>query len=194
MKRSLWLIWLLLSACATAPKQTQIINSDNNARMAYLASHHHWAFTGRLAYSHLGQGGSAKAIWQQNAQQTDLTLTSALNIGTLKMTVNDNLAQLISSDGQRRAGNPDVLMQEMLNMPVPFTTLLAGLRGDWLGYSNANIIWRDNLPYQVDIDGWRWQYQQWTTEPAVLPQKIELSQGKTHLRIIVDQWQELTNE
>lgn len=194
MKFAWCIACLLLSACATAPKQAQIMKLDNQARMAYLANHNQWSFTGRLAYSHLGQGGSAKAQWQQNALQTDLTLTSALNLGTLKLTVNDNLAQLISSDGKHREDTPNALMQEMLNMPVPFTTLVAGLRGDWASHPNASIIWRDNLPYQVDVDGWRWHYQEWMTEPAVLPRKLELSQGNTHLRIIVDQWHEVVNE
>lgn len=188
------LFCLILSACATAPKQAQIISSDKNSRIAYLATHQHWAFNGRFAYSQLGEGGSAKAQWQQNKSATDLTLSSALNIGTLRLIVRENTAQLIGSNGSRRVDTPDALMQAMLKTPVPFSTLVSGLRADWVGHSKASIIWRDGLPYQVDIDGWRWQYQEWTSEPAVLPRKIELSQGNTRLRVVIDQWLEVADD
>lgn len=194
MKKALLLMCLLLSACATVPKQPEPLGVDNSLRMAYLASHEQWAFNGRLAYSHLGNGGSAKAQWQQNKRTTNLTLTSALNIGTIKLMISEDKAQLISNNGVRREGSPEALMQEMLNAPIPYKIMASGLRADWSGHSNALIIWRDGLPYQVDIDGWRWQYQEWIQEPAVLPKKIELSQGQTRLRIVIDQWQEVVSE
>lgn len=194
MKAVALLLCLVLSACATAPKQSSISGADISARAGYLQAHPSWAFHGRLAYSHLGEGGSVKAQWQQNRDGTELRLSSALNMGSAVLTVKQGVARISSSDGSVRQGDPELLLQELLDSPVPYSMLVQGLRADWAGIPGASITWQDGLPMQVDASGWQWQYQEWSSNPAVLPRKIEVSQGQTRLRIVIDQWLEVADE
>jgi outer membrane biogenesis lipoprotein LolB len=163
-------------------------------RVEYLSAHSSWAFNGRLAYSHLGEGGSAKIQWQQNKTGTEVKLSSALNLGSVIFTVKDGIAQIKSSDGGLKQGDPEELMQELLKTPLPYSTIASGLRADWPGIPDESIAWQDGLPLQVVTQGWTWQYQEWLTSPAVLPRKIELSQDQTRLRIVIDQWWEIDND
>lgn len=178
------------------PKQKQAVISDagKSARVEYLATHSLWMFNGRLAYSHLGEGGSAKMQWQQNTIGTEVKLSAALNLGSVIFTVKEGVAQIKSSDGGLKQGDPEQLMQELLKTPLPYSIIALGLRADWAGMPDATITWQDGLPLQVVTQGWIWQYQEWSTVPAVLPRKIELSQGQTRLRIVVDQWLEIEND
>ena len=185
---------LLLSACVSAPKHTVISDADKSTRVEYLAAHSSWAFNGRLAYSHLGEGGSAKIQWQQNTIDTEVKLSSALNLGLVIFTVKEGVAQIKSSDGGLKQGDPEQLMQELLKTPLPYSTIALGLRADWVGMPDATFTWLDGLPLQVVTQGWTWRYQEWSTVPAVLPRKIELSQGQTRLRIVIDQWLEIDND
>lgn len=188
------MLCLILSACASAPKQSSISDSDINSRSIYLKTHTSWAFNGRLAYSHMGEGGSVKAHWQQNKSDVVIKLSSALNIGSAVLTVKQGKARITSSDGSVREGEPEQLLQNLLNSPIPYVTLIHGLRADWVGISDAAITWQDSLPTQVDAQGWTWQYQEWHSNPAVLPRKIELSQGQTRIRIVIDQWLEVAHD
>jgi outer membrane biogenesis lipoprotein LolB len=159
-----------------------------------LKAHSSWAFNGRIAYAHLGEGGSVKAYWQQNKSDVEVKLGSALNIGSAVLIVKQGKARITSSNGDVKEGEPEQLLQGLLNSPVPYSTLIHGLRADWFGNSSAAITWQDSLPSRVDAQGWTWQYQEWYSSPAVLPRKIELSQGQTRIRIVIDQWMEVTND
>ena len=85
-------------------------------------------------------------------------------------------------------------MYDLLKTPLPYSTIALGLRADWASIPDAKIAWQNGLPMQVELQGWVWQYQEWTTSPAELPTKIELSQGQTRLRIVIDQWLEIDND
>ena len=185
---------LLLSACASIPKQVYVAQDRNNERLNYLSTHSSWAFNGRLAYSHQGKGGSAKAHWVHNKMTTEVKLSTELNLGSVVFTEKNGAAQIKTSDGQLKQGDPEVLMQELLNTPLPYSTIALGLRADWASIPDAKIAWQNGLPMQVELQGWVWQYQEWTTSPAELPTKIELSQGQTRLRIVIDQWLEIDND
>lgn len=194
MKVAAILFCILLSACTSIPKQVVMTDATVVERNKYLAMHATWAFNGRLAYSHLGQGGAVKAKWQKNATSTEVNLSTALNLGSVVFTEKNGVAQIKTSDGGLKQGSPEDLMYDLLKTPLPYSTIATGLRADWSGIPDAVIIWQDGLPLQVDVQGWTWRYQDWTTSPAVLPRKIELSQDQTRVRIVIDQWLEVQDE
>lgn len=194
MKIAAILSCLLLSACVSAPKQIEISKSGLNERLQYLSTNPNWSFNGRLAYSHQGKGGSVKAKWQKNTTSTEVNLTTALNLGSVVFIEKNGVAQIKTSDGGVKQGSPEDLMYDLLKTPLPYSTIALGLRADWSDISDAEIIWLDGLPLQVVAQGWTWQYQEWTDDPALLPRKIELSQGQTRVRIVIDQWLEIQDE
>ena len=194
MKVAAILFCILLSACTSFPKQVVMSNAEVFERNKYLAMHTSWAFNGRLAYSHQGKGGSVKANWQKNTTSTEVKLNTALNLGSVVFIEKNGVAQIKTSDGGLKQGSPEDLMYDLLKTPLPYSTIATGLRADWSGIPDAVIIWQDGLPLQVDALGWTWQYQEWTDAPALLPRKIELSQGQTRVRIVIDQWLEVQDE
>ena len=137
MKFATVLTCLLLSACVSVPKQVEISEAGKSERLQYLSKHPSWAFNGRLAYSHQGNGGSAKVNWLQTKLDTKVTLSTALNLGSVLFTEQNGVAQIRTSDGTLKQGEPEELMQELLNTPLPYSIIALGLRADWVSISRC---------------------------------------------------------
>ncbi len=182
---------LLLSACASVPgPRTPAL--DAVAREAFLASRQDWRFEGRVAYSHLGKGGSARIVWQQDGDHADVRLTAPLAVGSVRIRLSPDSAQILAADGRLLAqGTPDSVLMQALQTPVPATGLPAGLRAFWPDMPQSTEA---AMAGSVTVDGWRWQYLEWQQAPVRLPRKIELTRGETRLRILIDAWQELPGE
>lgn len=191
MKALLCVSVLFLSACVSVPKPPAPV-WDTAAREAVLASHPDWRFDGRVAYSHLGKGGSAQIVWQQNAERADIHLTAPLALGSVRIRLTPDSAQILDADGQLSLeGAPDDVFMRILNTPVPKSGFSAGLRAYW---PEAPELTGAAMAGAVTVDGWQWRYLEWQESPVRLPKKIELRRGETRLRILIDAWQELADE
>ncbi len=177
-----WLLCLALAGCATV--STPVTSPEaQRLRQAYVDSHPNWAFSGRLAYTHDGKGGTAQIFWQQTGSKAELRLNAPLSLGSARIVFTPEYAQLFDGAGNQVQSGPTAqLLESLLGVPVPVEDFARGIRG---GFS---------VPGAQAMDGWQWQYGKWASSPALLPTQIELRRNQSRLRLVVDRWQELGND
>jgi outer membrane lipoprotein LolB len=181
---------LLLAGCVSVPSGTDFARRETE-RTQYLATHTHWSFSGRMAYSHEGKGGSAQIQWQQNGGVSNVRISAPLAMGSVRIRFDADKAQVFDASGRElRSGMPDVLLAELLQVPIPTGDLVSGLRAFWPQSPEQNATAAQG---ELTLADWSWNYANWREEPVRLPGKIEAQRGQTRLRIIIDQWRELPN-
>ncbi len=187
--RLLALLVLLLSAgCVSVPDRTDVARLEA-ARVQYLAEHPNWAFSGRMAYSHSGKGGSAQIQWQQNGGVSDVRISAPLAMGSVRIRFDTDNAQILDASGRElRSGQPEALLAEHLQIPVPTNELANGLRAFWPESPDQTA---SAAAGEVVIADWSWRYESWRDAPVRLPGKIEVERGQTRLRVMIDQWREI---
>lgn len=182
------LLLLLLAGCVSMPEHADFAVREA-ARAQYLAEHENWAFSGRMAFSHEGKGGSAQIQWQQSGAVSDVKISAPLSMGTVRIRFDSENAQMWDGAGRElRSGKPEALLQELLQMPLPASTLASGLRAFWPESPEQTA---SAAVGAVAVADWSWQYEGWREEPVRLPGKIQIQRGQTRLRIVIDQWREL---
>ncbi len=181
---------LMLAGCVSVPINPDVGQRETE-RTQYLASHTHWSFSGRMAYSHEGKGGSAQIQWQQNGGVSDLRISAPLAMGSVRIRFDANNAQMFDATGRElRSGKTDELLEQLLQVPMPAGDLASGLRAFWPESPEQTA---SAALGAITLADWSWNYTNWRDEPVRLPGKIEIQRGQTRLRIIIDQWRELPN-
>jgi outer membrane biogenesis lipoprotein LolB len=186
-----WVLLLVLAACASVPDRADIAGREA-ARERYLSAQTEWAFSGRLAYSQDGKGGSAKIQWRQSGSVSDVRIDGPLASGSVRLRLEGDLARVFDASGRElKSGRPDVLLQDLLQMPMPPGDWVGGLRAYW---ATAPELTSAAAQGRVDLAEWSWRYEQWRDEPVRLPVKIEISRPGSRVRIVVDQWRGVAGE
>ena len=193
MRFAVFLLGLLLTACASTPKHVGLDPAQNRARDAYLQSHPDWSFRGRMAYSHQGQGGTAQVSWRQSGKQAEIVLSGPLSLGAVTIRLDAGTAHLYDASGRLlQSGETEPLLQQTLKVAMPVTSLLDGLRAYWP--QHADIPYLSDANAAIEADGWQWRYQEWYPAPVRLPKKLEATRADSRIRLIVDQWSEVADE
>lgn len=182
---------LLLVSCVSVPERKHV--SENEAdRARFLSEQSDWAFSGRIAYSNAGQGGSAQLQWQQRGSVSEIRISAPLALASVRIRVDGLHAQVLDSSGRvLQTGKPDELLQTWLPVPIPMDDLVPGLRAFW---PESSVLTQAAARGKVEISNWLWQYTQWHNEPVRLPTKIEISREDTRLRLVIDHWQDLPHD
>jgi outer membrane lipoprotein LolB len=176
------LLCLILAGCASVPNPAGSPEAQRQ-RQAYIDSHPNWAFSGRLAFAHAGKGGTAQIFWQQTGSLTELRLNAPLSLGAARIVFTPQQAKLYDGAGNEVQSGPTAqLFEALLGVPVPVAELISGVRG---GYSVTGV---------ASDSGWQWHYGRWVNAPASLPTQIEVRLKQSHLRIVVERWQEIPND
>ena len=191
VKKLAWILLLALAACASVPERAD--NAEREAaRERYLSAQTDWAFNGRLAYSHDGKGGSAKIQWRQSGPVSDVRIDAPLALGSVRLRLEGDMARVFDASGRElKSGRPEVLLEELLQMPMPSGDWVGGLRAYWAMAPELTSVASQG---RVDMADWSWRYEQWRDEPVRLPVKIEITRPGSRVRIVVDQWQGVSGE
>ncbi len=190
MKYAAIAMLLMLAGCVSVPINPDVGQRETE-RTQYLSAHTHWSFSGRMAYSHEGKGGSAQIQWQQNGGVSDLRISAPLALGSVRIRFDANNAQMFDATGRElRSGKTDELLEQLLQVPMPAGDLANGLRAFWPESPEQTA---SAALGAITLADWSWNYTNWRDEPVRLPGKIEIQRGQTRLRIIIDQWRELPN-
>ena len=154
---------------------------------------------GRLSvrYQQAGQPQSlqGKFRWQQQGEQTNITLYSPLGQTIATIAITPGLAVMAQSDGEKRqAPNVTALTQEVLGWPMP----VDGLRY-WLQGFVPNVDGKlqtaspDGTP-DFQSDGWRVRYVSWQRKASIqYPKRFDMERttaeaGDIVLRLVIDEW------
>jgi outer membrane lipoprotein LolB len=139
---------------------------------------------------------SARVLWQQDADQLNLTLTGPLGMGTLELVSTAAGASITRGDTLLATGrSPDDTLRRVLALaaPVPVGELAFWIRGL---PGNANSVARDtqgrllSLRY-VDDEGTSWharfrRYSSW--DGVQVPALITASGGDYSVRLVLKDW------
>lgn len=178
---------LTLGACRSVPERG-VPAPSMAGREAVLAAQTSWGFSGRVAYSHAGQGGSARIDWRQTGPVSEIRLSGPLASGSVRLRVEDGQAQAFDAAGNLLAeGEADAVFGQWLSAPLPARDLTAGLRAYWPDSPELTAAAQSG---SVRSRNWDWRYDAWWPAPAALPKQLELRAGEARLRVVIEQWRD----
>ena len=163
------------------------------AREAALAGAREWAFSGRLALSSHGRGGSGRVEWRQHADAYDVTLAAPITRQSWRLLGDGASSKLEGLEGGTRAGgDPALLLREATGWDIPVTALASWVRGARAPGSPAELAFSaDGRLAQLRQDGWTLDYEAWQQpqgSPVELPTRISAERGDARVRLVVDDW------
>jgi len=196
----LMLMLMLLAGCASMVPPAR----DGLQAQPY---HERIEIAGRLSLRYQ-QGGSEQSmhgsfVWEQQPQQTRLTLLSPLG-QTMAVIAITPTRSTLTQGGQPPLAAPDVdsLVRQSLGWPLP----ISGLR-DWLqaratdAHGQAFTAVPNHAEYTITSDGWALKYADWQGAPdsGAHARRIDLARntdqaGDVVLRIVIDDWHPLDSK
>lgn len=188
---------LTLQACVSVPSKpidqsaTLAIHQQHLQKVAQIQQ---FALQGRIGIQANGKGFSGGIHWQHDALQDVLALFSPIggqvaNIDKTadKITLKDAIGNSVS------ASDAESLTEKTLGWRLP----LAGLT-DWsLGRPSKSPILESNWDQKgfltmLKQDGWEIQFELYTLQDGFfLPSKITLRNEKAHLKLLIEQWNDV---
>lgn len=159
MKRAVWLVLLLLSACAQVElRPPQSVDFDLVGRIA--ARYGEEAFTGNVLWRHAGNGD-------------EMMISTPLGQGVARIVREGDAVQLTTAEGKEfRAADSESLTERVLGFRLP----LEGL-ADWVQGRPSPAL---------ESRGWRIQYLERDAQGR--PSLMRLNYQGIDLRFAVTQW------
>lgn len=182
----LWLVFVFLSGCATAPQEKAPagVRPDSTQLTSY-------EFAGRIAVKQDEKGSSGNIRWIKNGNDTEITLVSPL--GQIVAQIDSGLGGVTLTLADRRkfwAEDGETLTRQVLGYTVPVRGL-----NDWVlglpanGVTAEQILRSDGLLERLHQSGWAIQYIDYATTGGLeLPRRIVLARGDLEIRLVIDQW------
>lgn len=154
-----------------------------------------WSFTGRIAVSNAGKGGSGRIEWSQRGERYDVALSAPVTRQSWRLSGGADGARLEGLEGGPREGaDADQLLLETTGWEIPVAAL-----GDWLrGLPAADMAaaktapGADGRPLSIEQGGWSIAYQ-WPAS-GDLPSRLDAKRGQARVRLIVDEWQAVAKQ
>ncbi len=175
---------LLLSGCAStvlAPTQTRPAQAEQAP----------FAFNGRVATQHEGQGSSAGVRWTHRGAEDEILLLAPLG-RTMARIKGDAQGVVLEAAGKYYAAkDAETLTEQVLGWHLP----MAGLRYWVLALpaegSEAEI--ERGAHGQLKVlrqDGWEIRYLRYATEaPDSLPLRLTLQRDGMEIKLFIDEWE-----
>lgn len=191
---------VIVAGCSTLHKPEISSNSASQAlyqaHMQDIASINQFTIKGRIGVQAEGKGFSGGLTWLHDKVNDDIALYSPLGgqVASIKKTA-ENVTLVDAKGNSITAADAETLTQSTFGWQLP----LAGL-ADWsLGRPSSSPITASSWDEQGHLstlkqDGWEIQYQNYAVQNGhFLPSKIELRTDKVNLKLLVENWTNLTN-
>ena len=181
MRRSLFLLMLLLTGCATAPV---VVQRPAQADAPF-------AFNGRIALKQGEKRDNAGVRWVHSAAEDEILLLAPLG-QTVARIHRDALETTLEASGKRYADHDmESLMQQVLGWHLP----LAGLRY-WV---TAVPVPGDEFSIERDENGqisalrqqgWEISYTRYAAATTdALPLRLKLQRDGMEVLLVIDEWE-----
>jgi outer membrane lipoprotein LolB len=190
-RSALVLLLVLLSACAPVPPRPQLPGDDatQSARETILGARPSWSFTGRMALSQGGNGGSARIVWVQDGADFDIRLSAPITRQSWRLRQYQGKVSLEGLDGGLRQGvDAEALLLEASGWRIPVKAMAAWVRGMRAPGAAQLSFDPQGLPATLAQDGWAVEYRAWFPLTPALPAKVFARQGQASVRLIVETW------
>lgn len=187
-------VLILLSACSPATHRpvvsSGVISAVQLQREAWLAERPYWSFTGRIAVSDEGDGGSGRIEWVQNESDFQISLQAPVTRRSWRLVGEPGLARLEGLEGGPfYSDDAGQLLREHLGWTVPLADLADWVRGLRTRSGGQMDYTADGVPAQLEQDGWLIEYREFEAAGAVLmPVRVFASRGSQRIRLKVDTW------
>ena len=190
----------ILAACTTLPKPLASPNTTSQAlhqaHLQDIAQISQFTIKGRIGVQAGGKGFSGGLTWQHDKINDDIALFSPLGGQVARIKKNAEIVTLEDAKGNSiTAADAETLTQNTLGWQLP----LAGL-ADWsLGRPSDSAIQASTFDEHGHLstlkqDGWDIQYQNYAEQNGhFLPSKIVLRNDKVNLKLLVENWAEISN-
>lgn len=195
MMRHVWIfaVLALLSACTATPRRISAdaaLLAAQAEREAALARKGAWTLTGRLAVSDGRDGGSGRIEWTQDGEAYRITLNAPVTRQSWKLTGDASFARLDGLEGGPFFGDgAQRLLAEHVGWQVPFSDLIAWMRGARAAGPASIEFGENGLPALIAQRGWRIEYRAFNADPLPLPTKVFAAQGERKVRMQVERWE-----
>lgn len=184
---------LTLSACSTLSPPLKPANHylTWQQRQHQLQNISSWKTSGILGISYNAQNSIAHFSWQQMPLSYEITLSSALDIGSIKITGNKKEVTLWKSSTDKiTAATPEELMQAELGWGLPLENLKYWARGLPVPHSKYNAKFdRYNHIVSLSQNGWQIKYLAYGAVKNIdLPTKILLTTQGLRIKVVIKIW------
>ena len=180
-----------LSGCAQLPQEIPKLSPQ--LRSKYLNQLQTWQATGKVGVSDQHQGHNVSLEWQQDQTKYNIHFWGPFASGSARIIGKPGQVTLTTSEGQKFTGTePESLMFENLGWDLPFNGLTYWIKGMSSPYSAPTLKKFDqyNQLQTLQQDGWLIDYQSYTVYGKItLPEKINLTNGKLKIKLIIKEWQ-----
>jgi len=189
----------LLSACASTAHQVTM-SADSSARnqthLQRNAKIQQFSLQGRIGVQTNSKGFSGGLQWQHSPTNDDIALFSPLGGQVAQITKSSDQITLTDANGKQiSAANAEMLTYNALGWSLPLTGL-----SDWsLGRPSSSPIqastWDEQgLLTTLNQDGWKIEFSNYTEQNGHwLPGKISLKSDQVNLKLLVENWNSITN-
>ena len=189
----------VLSACKTAPQQTQKNTlPDNYASLSHqekLDWLSHWELSGKIAVITPDERKSAYLNWEQRDRKFDFKLSNLIGVSLLDLNYDGVVAKIETDGNTYTDDSTEALIYRTTGWVLPLENLPQWIKGQTTK-QDLVVLNEDNLPLRVNpvcpaCFGWEITYTNYKqTEGLWLPYAITLknSQKKTQLKFKVNQW------
>ncbi len=156
-------------------------------------------FSGRVALSNGGNGGSGRIEWQQSGDEYTVTLAAPVTRQSWKLSGNANAARIEGIQGGPRAGaDVEQLLRDTTGLDVPVGALAAwvgGARADVARFGPAQLEFgADGRLARIEQDGWRIDYLGWqevadgSGQPLWVPDRVDAQRAPAKVKLAIDAW------
>ena len=179
---SMMVMAVLVSACAVAPKPTEITQSEE-------------VFTrsGRFALSVENTDGTKDAVqggfqWQESPQQLQLDLNNPMGTVLARVLVTPQGAALQYPNGEvEYASSPDALVEQLLGYMIPVAGMRDWLRGETGSTQTTSLEAEAGQPSYFQQDNWRVNLKRYDEQgPRLLQMYRNQAQQNISVRVVVD--------
>jgi outer membrane lipoprotein LolB len=194
LRHGVWLLMLLLTACAVQPPQvSQAPRSTWLKHRATLEGMDQWQAQGRIAVRVGDEGWNANFDWRQLGADYRIRLRGPFGQGAVELAGDPRQGVwLRRADAPPRfALDPETLLLEETGWQLPVAGLSDWLRGLPVADAEPSLVWdeRGRL-VALEQDGWQIDYRRYQTAGGVeLPALLVLQQERVRVKFVIDTWQ-----
>jgi outer membrane lipoprotein LolB len=160
------------------------------AREAALAPQRAWRFTGRIAVSTDGRGGSGRIEWVQDGDDFDVRLSAPVTRQGWRLQRAQGRVRLEGLEGGVREGtDAEALLLEATGWRLPVADMAAWVRGVRGTGSPATVeADTEGRPIRIGQSGWGIEYPAWDAAAPPLPTRVNATQGEAKVRLAIETW------
>lgn len=178
---------LLLSACATAPRQVKL---DSRQHQTNLNNFSQWQINGRMAFKSPDDKFSANLFWQQIDQGYQLKLSSMFGTSLLSMLGDQQSVELKVDDELYQDTDASHLIWRITGWDIPVSHFPRWIKGqsrpeDQVIYSEQGWV-SQLIPTCATCDGWQLSYSDYQqVDKLWLPHRIDLHHQALNKQIMI---------